>query len=87
MIEYGATRSVHDDASAYSYGQAPYAATPMVPSPMGDQASQLSDCVPYLANGDYASSYGDAGSPMLGGEGSQVPEVVSYSPQRGHEGT
>lgn len=60
--------------------------TPMVPSPMGDQASQLSDCVPYLTNGDYASSYGDAGSPILGGEGSQVPEVVSYSPQRGNEG-
>ena len=88
MIDYGATRSVHDDASAYSsYSQTPYVNTPLVPSPMGDQASQISDCVPYLAHGDYASSYGDAGSPLLGGEGSQVPEIVSYTPQRGCEGT
>lgn len=63
--------------------------TPLVPSPMGDQASQVSDCVPYLAGGDYASSYGDASSPMLGGgDGSTpVPEVVSYTPQRGGEDT
>lgn len=77
---------MHDDAASYPYGQA-YVTTPMVPSPLGDQTSQLSDCVPYLANGDYASSYGDAGSPGLGAEGNQTPEVVSYSPQRGNEGT
>lgn len=70
-----------------------------MPSPLGaDQGSQLSDCVPYLANGDYASSYGDAASPGLGADGNnntnnnnhnnnQTPEVVSYSPQRGNEGT
>lgn len=88
MIDYGATRSVHDDAAAHSsYGQAPYVSTPLVPSPMADQASQLSDCVPYLAHGDYASSYGDAGSPLLGGEGNQMPEVLSYTPHGGCEGT
>lgn len=55
---------------------------------MGDQASQVSDCVPYLAGGDYASSYGDASSPMLGGDGSSpMPEVISYTPQRGCEDT
>lgn len=79
---------MHEDAAAYPYGPASYVTTPMVPSPLGDQGSQLSDCVPYLANGDYASSYGDAGSPGLGGaDGNQTPEVVSYSPQRGNEGT
>jgi len=89
LIDYGATRSVHDDAAAYpSYGQTSYVTTPLVPSPMGDQASQVSDCVPYLAGGDYASSYGDASSPMLGGDGSTpMPEVVSYTPQRGGEET
>ena len=89
MIDYGATRSVHDDAAAYpSYGQTSYVTTPLVPSPVGDQASQVSDCVPYLAGGDYASSYGDAGSPILGGDGSTpMPEVVSYTPQRGCEDT
>lgn len=53
---------------------------------MADQASQVSDCVPYLHN-DYASSYEDAQSPMMGARSRQLPEVVTYSPQRGGEGT
>ncbi|PWY74442.1 hypothetical protein BO70DRAFT_296614 [Aspergillus heteromorphus CBS 117.55] len=54
---------------------------------MADHTSQISDCVPYMTNGEYASSYEEARSPMLAGEQRQIPEVVSYSPQRGSEGT
>ncbi|PWY89536.1 hypothetical protein BO94DRAFT_463857 [Aspergillus sclerotioniger CBS 115572] len=54
---------------------------------MPDHASQISDCVPYMANGEYASSYEEGRSPMLAAEHRQVPEIVSYSPQRGSEGT
>ncbi|KAL5364184.1 hypothetical protein BJX96DRAFT_156893 [Aspergillus floccosus] len=59
----------------------------MVPSPMADHGSQISDCVPYVGNNEYASSYEESRSPMMGGESRQIPEVVSYSPQRGSEGT
>lgn len=54
---------------------------------MADQASQVSDCVPYIPNNEYASSYEDAQSPMMGTRSRQLPEIVSYSPQRGYEGT
>lgn len=85
--DYGSTRSLHDAASYSAYGQSPYVTTPMVPSPMADQASQISDCVPYLPNNEYASSYEESESPMLGARHRQLPELVTYSPQRGREGT
>lgn len=59
----------------------------LVPSPMGDQASQISDCVPYMSGHDYSSSYDEARSPMMAEEHRQLPEVTSYTPQRGSEGT
>ncbi|KAK4860683.1 hypothetical protein LT330_004414 [Penicillium expansum] len=86
IIDYGSTRSLQDAASYSNYGQSPYVTTPMVPSPMADQASQISDCVPYLPN-EYASSYEESQSPMLGTRHRQLPEIVTYSPQRGSEGT
>ncbi|KAJ6140983.1 hypothetical protein N7497_011876 [Penicillium chrysogenum] len=87
ILDYGSTRSLHDAASYSNYGQSPYVTTPMVPSPMAaDQASQISDCVPYLPN-EYASSYEESQSPMLGARHRQLPEIVTYSPQRGSEGT
>lgn len=61
--------------------------TPLVPSPMADQASQVSDCVPYMPKYEYSSSYDESRSPMLGGEPPQLPEVTSYTPERGYEGT
>ncbi|KAJ5318901.1 uncharacterized protein N7506_011605 [Penicillium brevicompactum] len=87
IIDYGSTRSLHDAASYSAYGQSPYVTTPMVPSPMADQASQISDCVPYLPNNEYASSYEESQSPMLGARPRQLPEIVTYSPQRGREET
>ncbi|KAF5867020.1 hypothetical protein ETB97_006866 [Aspergillus alliaceus] len=88
LLDYESARSVQDGASYSSFGQAPYVTTtPMVPSPMADHASQISDCVPYMSNQEYASSYEDSRSPMLGNESRQLPEVISYSPQRGSEGT
>lgn len=85
--DYGSTRSLHDAASYSAYGQSPYVTTPMVPSPMADQASQISDCVPYLPNNEYASSYEESQSPMLGARHRQLPEIVNYSPHRGAETT
>lgn len=87
-VDYDSARSLQDGASYSSYGQGSYVTpAPMVPSPMADQASQISDCVPYMGNPDYASSYEGGRSPVVGGEPRQLPEVISYSPQRGYEGT
>lgn len=85
--EYGSTRSLQDAASYSAYGQSPYVITPMVPSPMADQASQISDCVPYMPNNEYATSYEESHSPMLAVRQRQLPEIGEYSPQRGREGT
>lgn len=87
ISDYASTRSLHDAGPYSTYGQSPYVNTPLVPSPMADQGSQVSDCVPYLPNNDYASSYEDAQSPMLGARSRQLPEIINYSPQRGCEGT
>ncbi|KAL3462857.1 hypothetical protein BJX64DRAFT_287836 [Aspergillus heterothallicus] len=54
---------------------------------MADHVSQMSDVVPYMPKHEYASSYEDEQSPMINVEHPQVPEIVSYSPQRGSEGT
>lgn len=87
LLDYESARSLHDGASYSSYGQTSYVTTAsLVPSPMEDQASQISDCDPYLKQ-EYASSYEEGQSPMLGGEPHQLPEVISYTPQRGSEGT
>ncbi|KAJ5225982.1 hypothetical protein N7468_007207 [Penicillium chermesinum] len=64
----------------------PYVNSSLVPSPMADQASQISDCVPYIAN-EYGSSYEEAQSPMLNVRSRQLPEIVTYAPPRGREGT
>ncbi|GKZ37630.1 hypothetical protein AbraIFM66950_009279 [Aspergillus brasiliensis] len=88
LIDYDSARSLHDGIPYQGYGQAPYVtATSLVPSPMPDHASQISDCVPYMPSGEYASSYEEGRSPMLAAEHRQIPEIVSYSPQRGSEGT
>lgn len=54
---------------------------------MADQASQISDCVPYLSNTEYGSSYEESHSPMTAARSRPVPEIVSYDPQRGCEST
>ncbi|KAJ6126916.1 hypothetical protein N7523_002528 [Penicillium sp. IBT 18751x] len=87
IIDFASTRSLHDAGSYSTYVQSPYVNTPLVPSPMADQASQVSDCVPYIPNTEYASSYEDAQSPMMVARTRQLPEIVSYAPQRGCEGT
>ncbi|KAL4870087.1 hypothetical protein BDV12DRAFT_65645 [Aspergillus spectabilis] len=87
MLDCDSAQSLQDGASYSTYGQPAYMSTPLAPSPMADHVSQMSDCVPYMAKHEYASSYEDEQSPMLSAEARQVPEVVSYSPQRGIEGT
>ncbi|KAJ5084048.1 hypothetical protein NUU61_008627, partial [Penicillium alfredii] len=87
ILDYGSTQSLHDAGSYSGYGQSPYVTASLVPSPMPDQASQISDCVPYMPNHEYASSYEESESPMLGARHRQLPEIVTYSPQRGGEGT
>ncbi|KAA8644166.1 transcriptional regulator medA [Aspergillus tanneri] len=88
LLDYDSARSLHDGASYSSYGQSSYVTSAsMVPSPMADHASQVSGCVPYMENQGYANSYEESRSPMMGGESRQLPEVLSYSPQRGSEGT
>ncbi|KAL5338765.1 hypothetical protein BJX70DRAFT_186010 [Aspergillus crustosus] len=86
-LDCDSNQSLHDGASYSTYGPPAYMSTPLAPSPMADHVSQMSDCVPYMAKHEYASSYEDEQSPMLSAETRQVPEVVSYSPQKGIEGT
>ncbi|KAJ5702156.1 hypothetical protein N7488_009704 [Penicillium malachiteum] len=87
VLDYAATRSLHDASSFTTYGQSPYVTTSLVPSPMADQASQISDCVPYIPGTEYGSSYEEAPSPLMSNRSRQLPEIVTYSPQRGCEGT
>ncbi|PTU19584.1 hypothetical protein P175DRAFT_0510821 [Aspergillus ochraceoroseus IBT 24754] len=87
LLDYDSARSLQDGTSYSTYGQTPYVSTPLVPSPMADHVSQISDCVPYMGNHEYASSYEEGQSPMMTAEPRQLPEVISYSPQRGSEGT
>ncbi|KAL3474940.1 hypothetical protein BJX99DRAFT_168812 [Aspergillus californicus] len=87
LLDCDSTQSLQDGTSFSTYGQPPYVSTPLVPSPMADHVSQMSDCVSYMAKPDYASSYEAEQSPMLSAENRQMPDVVSYSPQRGSEGT
>ncbi|KAJ5899290.1 hypothetical protein N7495_004034, partial [Penicillium taxi] len=87
VLDYGSTRSLHDAGSYSTYGQSPYVTTSIVPSPMADQASQISDCVPYIPSSQYGGSYEEAQSPLLSTRTRQLPEIVTYSPQHGSEGT
>ncbi|KAJ5290805.1 hypothetical protein N7478_000056 [Penicillium angulare] len=86
VLDYS-TRSLHDASSFTTYAQSPYVTTSLVPSPMADQASQISDCVPYIPGNDYGSSYEESQSPLMASRSRQLPEIVTYSPQRGCEGT
>ncbi|KAJ5928449.1 hypothetical protein N7466_007405 [Penicillium verhagenii] len=87
VLDYASTRSLHDASSFSAYGQSPYVPTSLVPSPMADQASQISDCVPYMPGNEYGSSYEESQSPLMNARSRQIPEIYSYSPQRGCEGT
>ncbi|KAJ5759569.1 hypothetical protein N7520_006725 [Penicillium odoratum] len=87
VLDYASTRSLHDASSFSAYGQSPYMPTSLVPSPMADQASQISDCVPYIPGNEYSSSYEESQSPLMNARSRQLPEIVNYSPQRGCEGT
>ncbi|KAJ6010809.1 hypothetical protein N7451_002221 [Penicillium sp. IBT 35674x] len=87
VLDYASTRSLHDASSFSAYGQSPYVTTSLVPSPMADQASQISDCVPYIPGNEYGSSYEESQSPLMSARSRQLPEIVTYSPQRGCEGT
>ncbi|KAJ6160818.1 hypothetical protein N7470_004214 [Penicillium chermesinum] len=60
VLDYASTRSLQDAGSYSNYAQSPYVNSSLVPSPMADQASQISDC---------------------------LPEIVTYAPPRGREGT
>ncbi|KAL4741507.1 hypothetical protein BDV11DRAFT_63014 [Aspergillus similis] len=87
VLDCDSTQSLQDGAAYPTYGQPVYMSTPLAPSPMTDHISQMSDCIPYMAKPEYASSYEDEKSPMITAEPCQLPEVISYSPQRGSEGT
>ncbi|KAL4933378.1 transcriptional regulator medA [Aspergillus undulatus] len=87
VLDCDSAQSLQDGASYSAYGQPAYMSTPLAPSPVTDHISQMSDCVPYMAKQEYASSYEDEMSPMITAESRQLPEVISYSPQRGSEGT
>ncbi|KAI9371286.1 hypothetical protein BJX61DRAFT_534934 [Aspergillus egyptiacus] len=84
LLDCDTAQSLQDGASYNPYAPPQYVST-LVPSPMPDHVSQISDS--YITKHDYASSYEDEQSPMLSAENRHMPEVVSYSPQRGAEGT
>ncbi|KAL4920180.1 hypothetical protein BDW62DRAFT_209309 [Aspergillus aurantiobrunneus] len=87
VLDCDSAQSLQDGVSYSTYGQPAYMSAPLALSPMTDHISQVSDIVPYMAKQEYASSYEDEQSPMLNTESRQLPEVISYSPQRGYEST
>ncbi|KAL1884566.1 hypothetical protein Plec18167_002156 [Paecilomyces lecythidis] len=78
----------YDDSVYPAYSQGQYV-TELFPSSSDDHASQNTDSLHYMTDQDYAGriSFDESGSPGLDLATRQIPEVTSYSPQRGGEGT
>ncbi|KAJ9292291.1 hypothetical protein DTO021C3_184 [Paecilomyces variotii] len=77
------------DGSVYpAYSQGQYV-NELFPSSSDDHASQNTESLHYMTEHDYAGriSFDGSGSPGLDRATLQIPEVTSYSPQRGGEGT
>lgn len=88
MSDYDHTRVLHDSIPYPPYAQSPYV-TQLFPSTLEDHVSQDPDSLNYVTNQDFTGSvsFEEPRSPILGTRPRQVPEVTSYSPQRGSEGT
>ncbi|KAL1965530.1 hypothetical protein VTN77DRAFT_5613 [Rasamsonia byssochlamydoides] len=80
-------RALHGDVYG-PYAQSPYV-TQLFPSPLEDQPSPDTDSLHYMPTQNYAApvSLEEPGSPGLQPPPRQAPEVTSYSPQRGSEGS
>lgn len=86
MLDYETTRTIHDTAGFSAYAQPPYV-THFFPSPLGSQSIPDDDSVPFMVNNDYSTTFDLPRSPIFGLDFQQLPEVTSYSPQSGCEGS
>ncbi|KAL2008631.1 hypothetical protein VTN00DRAFT_6825 [Thermoascus crustaceus] len=88
LLDYDHTRVLHDSVPYPPYAQSPYV-TQLFPSSLEDHVSHDPESLHYVTNQDFTGSvaFEESRSPALGTRARQVPEVTSYSPQRGSEGT
>lgn len=88
MSDYDATRALHDTAGFTAYAQPPYV-THLFPSALESHTIPDDDSVHYMTNDGYSGSepFDLPRSPGLDLESRQLPEVTSYSPLTGHEGS
>ncbi|ODH15727.1 hypothetical protein ACO22_06408 [Paracoccidioides brasiliensis] len=88
LLDYDATRAYHDAAGFSSYAQPPYV-THLFPSALESHTIPDDDGVHYvIGDGSCESHPFDVPrTPVLDLGSRQLPEVTSYSPLTGHEGS
>ncbi|OAX77230.1 hypothetical protein ACJ72_08474, partial [Emergomyces africanus] len=85
---YDATRALHDTAGFSAFAQPPYV-THLFPSALESHTIPDDDGVHYVTNEAYSGSHSFdlPRSPVLDLGSRQLPEVASYTPLTGHEGS
>ncbi|EEH05859.1 transcriptional regulator medusa [Histoplasma capsulatum G186AR] len=88
FLDYDATRALHDTAGFSAYAQPPYV-THLFPSALESHTIPDDESVHYVTNEGYpgANSFDLPRSPVLDLGSRQLPEVASYAPLTGHEGS
>ncbi|EGE83965.1 hypothetical protein RJZ56_007426 [Blastomyces dermatitidis] len=88
FLDYDATRALHDTAGFSAYAQPPYV-THLFPSALESHTIPDDDSVHYVTNEGYSGSHSFdlPRSPVLDLGSRQLPEVASYTPLTGHEGS
>ncbi|PGH32477.1 hypothetical protein GX50_04714 [[Emmonsia] crescens] len=86
--DYDATRALHDTAGFSAYAQPPYV-THLFPSALESHTIPDDDSEHYVTNEGYPGSHSFdlPRSPVLDLGSRQLPEVASYTPPTGHEGS
>ncbi|KAK2806539.1 hypothetical protein FQN51_006505 [Onygenales sp. PD_10] len=88
LFDYDPTRALHDTAGFSAYAQPPYV-THLYPSALESHTIPDDDSVHYVTNDGYSGSdpFDLPRSPALDFDPRQVPEVTSFTPLTGHEGS
>jgi len=88
LLDYEATRALHESTAYADFAQPP-CVTPLFPSSLESRTTPSADSADYMTNHGYSGSpsFDLPGSPVLDDDSGQAPEIVSYSPPRGPEGS
>ncbi|PGH08531.1 hypothetical protein AJ80_07851, partial [Polytolypa hystricis UAMH7299] len=88
LLDYDNTRTLHDTAAFSAYAQPPYV-THLFPSTLESTSLPDDDSVHFATNHDYSATppFDFPHSPSLDVDFQHLPEVASFSPPSGPEGT